>query len=307
MAWSVSDIPDQHGKIALVTGCGGLGFEDGLALARAGATVIFGGRSAEKGQAAVARVQETVSSANVRFELVDLASLDSIEECAGRLLCTQGHLDLLINNAGIMMIPERCETKDRFELQFGTNHLGHFALTARLMPLLLKSEAPRVVSLSSNFYRQGAIDFEDLHGRRKYSSTRQYSQSKLATLMFAFELDRRARAAQVSLISNAAHPGFARTDLVANGPGARGLTGIITTMLAPFLGQSAADGALATLYAATAPETAHGGGYYGPTKAFEMRGPPGVATLSRIAQDEVVAKRLWEVSAKLTRVEPQFA
>lgn len=307
MAWTALDMPDQTGKVALVTGYGGLGYEDGLALARAGATVIFAGRAAEKGEAAVRRVRQAYPQADVRFEALDLSSLASVEACADRLLASESHLDLLINNAGVMMIPERRLTKDGFELQFGTNHLGHFALTARLMPLLLQSQRSRVVSLSSGVHKQGSINFDDLQATRKYSPTGRYAQSKLATLLFALELDRRAKAAGANVVSNAAHPGFARTDLVANGPGARGVTAVITAIMAPFLAQSAAGGALPTLYAATAPEAAAGGGYYGPTKAFEMKGPPGVASLGKRAQDAEVARRLWDVSVQLTGVEPTFA
>lgn len=307
MDWNATNIPDQRGKVALVTGVGGLGFETGVALVRAGASLILAGRNPEKGQASVDRLRRTVPSADVQFVMVDLASLSSIEGCAARLSDEQNRIDLLINNAGVMNIPERRETEDGFELQFGTNHLGHYALTARLMPLLLKSAVPRVVSLSSNFHRQGTINFDDLHAKRHYNPTCQYAQSKLATLMFALELDRRARSAGAFLVSNAAHPGFARTDLVANGPGDKGLTAIISHLLGPIMGQTAAGGALSTLYAATAPEAAGGGKYYGPTKFLQMKGPPGEATIAKQAEDMNIAKRLWAISAEMTDVEPSFA
>ncbi len=205
-------------------------------------------------------------------------------------------LDLLINNAGVMALPRRQSTADGFELQFGTNHLGHFALTARLMPLLRRASGPRVVSVSSLAHRTGFIDFDDLQGARVYSPWKAYGQSKLATLMFALELQRRNDAAGWNLISNAAHPGFARTGLFASGPG--GLLSLATDFAAPFFGHSAADGAQPILFAAASPE-AKPGAYYGPGGIGELRGAPAPALVMPQARDAAAAAKLWDVSEKL--------
>jgi len=306
VAWTEDNMPSQTGKLAVVTGVGGLGFETGLALARAGASVVLAGRDPDKGRIAVDRIGMTGSSAQVRFELIDLASLASVAAFAERLLVEGTPLDILVNNAGVMSLPERHATADGFELQFGTNYLAHFALTGRLMPLLLKAPAPRVVNLSSLYHRQGVIDFEDLQGIRAYRPGRQYGESKLAMLMFALELDRRARAAGRPLMSNAAHPGFARTELIPNGPGTKGFTYLLSSLLKSVASHSAAEGALPTLYAATAPQ-ARGGGYYGPTSFYELKGPPGEAVIAPRAGDTEVARRLWEDSTRLTGVEISLA
>ena len=256
-----ADIPSQTGKTAVVTGAtGGLGYETALALTRAGAEVILTGRDDNKGQAAVEKISRDVVGANVSYERLDLANLASIADFAQRM---EGRpsLDLLINNAGVMALPRRQTTADGFEMQFGTNYLGHFALTARLLPLLRAASAPRIVSVSSLAHRTGFIDFNDLQGERIYSPWKAYGQSKLACLIFALELQRRSDAAGWNLISNAAHPGFSRTNLFAGGPG--GLISLATDFAAPLLGQSAADGARPILFAATSPE-AKPGGYYGP-------------------------------------------
>jgi NAD(P)-dependent dehydrogenase (short-subunit alcohol dehydrogenase family) len=207
-------------------------------------------------------------------------------------------LDILINNAGVMALPRRQVTADGFEMQLGTNHLGHFALTARLLPLLRRASAPRVVSLSSLAHRTGRIDFNDLQGARLYSPWKAYGQSKLACLMFALELQRRSSAAGWKVTSNAAHPGFARTNLFTSGPG--GLLSVATDFAAPFFGHSAADGARPTLFAATSP-TAEPGGYYGPGGFGELRGAPARALIMPQARDAAAAARLWDVSATLTR------
>lgn len=305
MAWSATNIPSQRGKLAIVTGVGGLGFETGLALARAGASVVLAGRNPDKGAIAVARVRAAAPAAQVRFELLDLASLASVAAFTGRMLGENRPLDILVNNAGVMNLPQRHETADGFELQFGTNYLGHFALTGRLMPLLLKAPTPRVVALSSLYHRHGAINFADLQGSQFYRPSRQYSESKLAMLMFALELDRRAQAAGLSLISNAAHPGFARTELIPNGPGTKGATYLLGRLLKSVASHSAADGALPTLYAATALE-ARGGGYYGPAGFYELKGPPREAFIAPRAKDMDTARRLWDISVKLTQVTPLF-
>jgi NAD(P)-dependent dehydrogenase (short-subunit alcohol dehydrogenase family) len=200
-----------------------------------------------------------------------------------------------------MALPERQLTTDGFEMQFGTNYLGHYALTAQLLPLLRRGNQPRVVNLSSLTHRRGAINFDDLQGTWPYSPGKAYSQSKLAMLMFALELQRRSDAGGWGLMSNAAHPGFARTDLIVNGPGASGLLGLLNKVLQPFISHSAAEGALPTLFAATSPE-AKPAGYYGPSGFYELKGPPAPAKIMPQAKDLAVAARLWDVSAALTGV-----
>lgn len=244
-----AEIPSQLGKTAVVTGStGGLGYEMVLALAKAGAEIILTGRDDRKGQSALEKVSREVVGARIRYERLGLASLASIADFAQRMQVRQS-LDLLINNAGVMALPRRQTTADGFEMQFATNYLGHFALTARLMPLLRRSSGPRVVSVSSLAHRTGSIDFGDLQGTRLYSPWKAYGQSKLACLMFALELQRRSDAAGWNLTSDAAHPGFSRTNLFASGPG--GLLSVATDFAAPFFGHSAADGARPILFAAT--------------------------------------------------------
>lgn len=295
--WTASDIPSQKGRSAVVTGTGGLGFEDALALAQAGCEVVIAGRNPQKGADAVARIRAQVPSASVRFEQLDLASLKSVNDFAARLSQQRDTLDLLINNAGVMVPPTRQETSDRFELQLGTNYLGHFALTARLMPLLRKGSAPRVVTLSSVAARQGQIDFNDLQSTKAYNAMRAYGQSKLACLMFAFELQRRSEAGNWGITSIAAHPGISRTELLHNAPGRWSLTGLTRSLLW-FLFQPPAQGALPTLYAATAPD-AEGGAYYGPHGMGEMRGYPAPSRIPPQATDRAVAARLWDVSEQI--------
>ncbi len=298
--WTASDIPPQAGRTAVVTGTGGLGFEDALALARAGADIVLAGRNPSKGANAVGRIVRQVSAAKVRFEHLDLADLESVAAFAARLQGCQDRLDLLINNAGVMVPPKRQVTKDGFELQLGTNYLGHFALTAYLMPLLRKGDGARVISLSSIAAPQGQIDFADLNATRSYKAMAVYAQSKLACLLFAFELQRRSDAAGWGLTSIAAHPGVARTALLHNGPGRQSLHGRVRSFL-PFLFQPADRGALPTLFAATSPEAAPGG-YYGPHRFAELRGYPAPAKIPRQALDEDVAARLWDFSEQLIGV-----
>jgi NAD(P)-dependent dehydrogenase (short-subunit alcohol dehydrogenase family) len=207
----------------------------------------------------------------------------------------------LINNAGVMDLPTRRLTEDGFELQFGTNHLSHFALTGLLLPLLRKAQAPRVVNVSSLAHRGGKIDFSNLQAERKYNSWAAYQQSKLANLLFTFELQRRSDAHGWGLITNAAHPGYARTELIPNGPGTGGLKGIAMKALGSFMSHSAAAGALPTLFAATSPQ-APPNGYYGPNGFYELKGPVAPAQVFPQAKDEAVARKLWEVSEQLTAV-----
>jgi NAD(P)-dependent dehydrogenase (short-subunit alcohol dehydrogenase family) len=298
--WTVSDIPSQKGRSAVVTGTGGLGFEDALALARAGSEVIIAGRSAEKGAAAVARIRAEIPSATVRFEKLDLASLESISNFGERLRGQRQSLDLLINNAGVMVPPQRRETDDGFELQLGTNYLGHFALTGQLLPLLRRGSKACVLTLSSIAARNGAIDFDDINAEKSYRPMPVYSQSKLACLMFAFELQRRSDAEGWDITSIAAHPGISRTDLLHNAPGRLSAMGIARSLLW-FLFQPAAQGALPTLFAATSPN-AKAGAYYGPDGMGEMRGYPALSKVPPQALDEAAAGRLWDISEALTKI-----
>lgn len=300
--WTLDDMPSQTGRTILVTGTGGLAFEDAIALAGAGGDVILAGRNPAKGASAIRRIKENVPGAAVTFEQVDLGNLASIEALATRLRGSRAHLDVLINNAGVMTPPIRKTTDDGFELQFGTNYLGHFALTARLLPLLINGREPRVVTLSSIAARtaNAAINFDDLQAEHDYKPMPVYSQSKLACLMFALELQRRSEKAGWGLSSIAAHPGISRTDLLHNAPGRRSAQGLLRSLLW-FLFQPASQGALPTLFAATSPD-ALGGGYYGPDKLQETRGHPTEARIPRQAMENHVAQRLWEISERLTGV-----
>jgi NAD(P)-dependent dehydrogenase (short-subunit alcohol dehydrogenase family) len=296
--WTTDDIPSLAGRLAVVTGGSeGLGYEDARALARAGASVIIAARNPERGHAAAQRIRGETGNPAVRFDVLDLASLQSIADFSAALLETGTPVDILINNAGIMTPPERRTTTDGFELQFGLNYLGHFALTARLLPLLQQSGMARVVSLGSVAARNGRIDFDDLQSER-YAAGRAYAQSKLADLLFAFELHRRSTAAGWGITSIAAHPGVSRTNLLISGAGAHSISGRARRYMA-FMFQPADRGALPTLFAATSPE-ARGGAYYGPRHLGETRGPVHEARVPAAARDEAVARRLWEESERLT-------
>lgn len=297
--WTVAQIPSQKGRVAVVTGTGGLGYEDALALARAGAEVIIAGRNPQKGAEAVAGIRAEVPSAVIAFEVLDLADLASVAAFADRVSQRHDKVHLLINNAGVMVPPTRQVTRDGFELQLGTNYLGHFALTARLLPLLRRGKA-RVVTLSSVAARQGKIDFGNFSSEASYVPMVAYSQSKLACLMFAYELQRRSDAGNWGITSIAAHPGVARTDLLHNAPGRGSMIGNMRSLLW-FLFQPAAQGALPTLYAATAPE-AQPGAYYGPHALGETRGYPKLAKAPPQALDRPVAAGLWTRSEEMTGV-----
>jgi NAD(P)-dependent dehydrogenase (short-subunit alcohol dehydrogenase family) len=302
MSFTVKDIPSQAGKLAVITGAtGGLGYETALALAGAGSKVVLAARNPQKGDEALARIRAIHPGADIRFDLLDLASLASVAAFAERLAGEGAPIDLLVNNAGIMALPQREVTADGFEAQLGVNYLSHFALTAHLLPLLRAAPAPRVVSLSSLAHRRGKIDFDDLQGQRLYRPWKAYTQSKLAMLMFALELQRQSHAGGWGLMSNAAHPGFARTELIPNGPGAGGAMGLASKLLFPILSHSAAAGALPTLLAATSPQ-ARPAAYYGPDGFSEMKGPPAPARIMPQAQDVAVAARLWTESEALTGV-----
>lgn len=298
--WNTSDIPDQHGRAAVVTGTSGLGLDTAVALAQAGCDVTIAGRNPKKGADALRTVQNIVPSATIRFVELDLADLSSVASFAERMKHERNSLDLLVNNAGVMVPPKRQQTKDGFELQIGTNYLGHFALTAHLKPLLMKGNDPRVVSLSSLAANGGRIDFDDINAESIYQPLREYRQSKLACLMFALELDRRSNAAGWGISSLAAHPGIARTGLVHNTLGRRSVAGLARTLLW-FLLQPSSQGALSQLYAATSSH-AKGGGYYGPDRLFETRGHPRPARVPRQAQDEAMRHALWTLSERMTGV-----
>jgi NAD(P)-dependent dehydrogenase (short-subunit alcohol dehydrogenase family) len=298
--WTLANLPPQAGRTAIVTGTGGLGFEDALALSRAGADVIIAGRNPDKGASAVERIRQQVGNATVRFERLDLASLASVADFAERMKAGLAGVDLLINNAAVMNPPTRRLSSDGYELQFATNYLGHFALTGRLLPLLRRARQPRVVTVSSVAARGGRIAFDDLQAEHAYRPMTAYGQSKLACLIFALELQRRSDASGWGLTSLGAHPGISRTDLLPNGSGRWSAAGLMRACLW-FLFQPAAQGALPTLYAASA-ASAQGGGYYGPKRFGETRGAPGPAAIPAQAQDEAVATRLWATSERLSGV-----
>lgn len=298
-AWSTADMPSQKGRIFLVTGgTSGMGFEDAKALASAGARVIIAARNATRGQEAIDKIRQDVPAAQVQFESVDLSSLSSVRDLGKRLGASLPRLDGLINNAAIMATPERATSVDGLEMQFATNYAGHFVLTAELLPLLRRSDAPRVVTLSSIAVHRGTLNLDDLQSTGTYEPMATYAQSKLACLMFAFELQRRSDAAGWGIQSMAAHPGVAVTELVARGPGLDSPQGRQWASHREHY-QTAAQGAIPTLYAATAP-TAQGGAYYGPTGPNEISGPLGLATVPAIARDTAAAARLWELSEEIT-------
>lgn len=299
--WTVSDMPSQEGRIVLITGgTSGMGYEDALALSRAGAEVIIAARNAERGQQTIERIRQQVPDADVRFEAVDLANLASVRNLATRLNERLARLDVLINNAAIMAPPQRKISADGYELQLATNYLGHFALTGLLMPLLRESDDGRVISLSSIAASRGTINFNDLQAEQTYNPYATYAQSKLAVLQWAFELQRRSEASGWGVRSIAAHPGVAVTELVERGPGLDSQFGMRWAEDRDEY-HSAAQGALSTLYAATAPE-AIGGAYYGPTGEEEKRGPLGFAQTPETATTRADADKLWQLSERLTGV-----
>ncbi len=300
--WTTANIPQRKEGLAVITGSTeGVGYEDALALSSAGWTVIMMGRNSKKGTESIAKIHQINPKAKVNFEKIDLADLSSIKAFASKMISKGQPIDLLINNAGVMTPPKRLETADGFELQFGTNHLGHFALTAQLLPLLRKSGAARVVTVSSIANREGKINFDDLQSKSSYAPGKAYSQAKLANLMFALELQRQSEKHGWGILSMAAHPGVSRTNLLITGAGRWSVAGMARTLL-PFLFQPTAQGALPTLYAATSPE-AKGGFYYGPNKMMETRGFPSIAKIPAQAEDANVSLRLWHLSQSLSKVE----
>ncbi len=301
--WTADDLPDLSGKTIIVTGANsGIGYEAALGFARKQARVVLACRSMEKAAAAAAQITAANPRAAVEIMELDLSDLKSVRAFADAFRGKHQALHVLCNNAGVMAIPYR-KTADGFEMQFGTNHLGHFALTGLLLDLLLASEASRVVTVSSGVHRMGRIRFDDLQWQRGYRKWLAYGQSKLANLLFTFELQRKAEAAGAKLISVACHPGYAATNLQAAGPRMAGssvmesLFGVGNRMFA----QSAAAGALPTLYAAAAPGV-RGGDYIGPDGVGELWGYPTKVGCSASARDPQAAARLWQISEKLTNV-----
>lgn len=276
-----------------------MGFEEALALAQAGANVILASRDQAKGEAAVVKIRGLVSNANVSFEIIDLADLSSVKDFGAKMLSKLTKLDILINNAGVMTPPKRLETKDGYELQFGTNYLSHFALTSYLLPLLKKAKG-RVVSLSSVAARKGAINLADLQAKKNYQPMPVYAQSKIACLMFAIELQKRSDQNGWGITSVASHPGVSRTDLFTSSA-ADSRTPKLIRKYGWFLFQPVSQGALPVLYAATS-QNAQPGGYYGPHAIREIRGYPAVAKVPKQAQDSQSQKKLWDLSEKLAKV-----
>ncbi|WP_431234972.1 SDR family NAD(P)-dependent oxidoreductase [Mycolicibacterium psychrotolerans] len=290
--WTAADIPDQTGRTAVITGANtGLGYETARALAAKGAHVVLAVRNLDKGKAAADLIGRRYPGADVSVQELDLTSLASIRAAAEELRARHDRIDLLINNAGVMMTPKQT-TQDGFELQFGTNHLGHFALTGLLLDRVLAAPASRVVTVSSNGHRFGRMRFDDLQSERSYNRTAAYGQAKLANLLFTYEL--RKRLAGTDTIATAAHPGSSATELGRNLPK-------IVEWGFGLTVQDAEMGALPTLRAATDP-TVHGGQYYGPGGLLQMRGYPKLVSSNGRSHDVAAQKRLWAVSEELTGV-----
>ena len=288
--WSAREMPRQDGKRVVVTGSNsGIGFHTALELGRAGAEVILAVREVARGEEAKAKMLEAAPGASFTVEALDLASLASVRAFAARLTERGQPLDILINNAGVMALPERELTGDGYERQVATNHLGHFALTALLLPLLAEAPAPRVVTVSSAMAYFAKVDVDDLQSERRYAPMRAYGISKLSNLLFMLELDRRF--AEAGILSVAAHPGSTTTNLQK----------YAFKWAMPLFGQTADVGALPTLYAAVGDDVA-GGTFFGPRKMFGMWGPPSIARLPKRAKDEAVAAALWDRSLELTGV-----
>jgi len=301
--WRAKDLPNLSGRTFIVTGGNsGVGFETCRALAGRGARVTLACRDLTKGGDAAGRIRGEHAEADIEVRELDLASLDSVRRFAEGWLAEGHDLDGLVNNAGVMALPYR-KTADGFEMQIGTNHLGHFALTGRLLPRILATHGARVVTVSSTVHKLGRIDFDDLMGERRYGSWRAYAQSKLANLLFAHELQRRLTAGGADAISVAAHPGYAATNLQAAGPRMEGAAWIerITALGNRLVAQSAAQGALPILHAAAALDV-RGWDYFGPGGFLELWGPPVRVQASKAAHDRATALRLWDVSERLTGV-----
>lgn len=304
--WTASNIPSQQGRLVLITGANsGIGWEAALELARHGAEIILPARTQVKADDAIARIRREVPAAVLHPEILDLADLNSVRAFAARIVerFPGPSLDLLINNAGVMAIPTRELTVDGYERQFATNYLGPFALTALLFNSIKPQPGSRIVTVTSSASKFGKIDFANLQSERRYSPMWQaYAQSKLADSVFALELQRRLTAIHSPILSTAAHPGYAITNLQTSGPGEGNFTmRILELFLKPILSQDAAHGALPTLFAAVSPD-AQPGGYYGPSGFQELKGNPVPAKIAPLAKDVATAKRLWAESEQLTGV-----
>ncbi|MGF1468889.1 MAG: oxidoreductase [Sandaracinaceae bacterium] len=300
--WTPADLPDLVGRTVLITGANsGIGFEAAGHLAGAGAHVVLACRNGAKAQTAAERIRGAHPEARTEVLLLDLADLDAVRQAAGRFGSGHDRLDVLVNNAGVMALPHRTTT-DGFEMQLGTNHLGHFALTGLLLPSLLAAEAPRVVTVSSGAHRFGRIAFDDLQSQQSYSRWGAYGQSKLANLLFTLELSRQAEAAGTPLRAVACHPGYSATNLQRTGPrmAGRGLEEALFQLTNRLFAQSADRGSWPTLYAATM--DVDNGAYIGPGGLLEVAGPPQRVGRSERARNEETARRLWRVSEELTGV-----
>jgi NAD(P)-dependent dehydrogenase (short-subunit alcohol dehydrogenase family) len=294
--WTANDISDLSGKTAVVTGANsGLGYETAMALARHGAHVVLACRDEGRGTEAIERLRAEVPDASAELSLLDLADLTSVRKFAEGYSGERGQLDILVNNAGVMALDERRQTADGFEMQLGTNHLGHFALTGLLLPQLQAGPGGRVVNVTSFGHKVGRMNFDDLQWERSYRKWLAYGRSKLANLLFTFEFDRRARAAGSGVIAAVAHPGYANTNLQSG----------TSFQWSNFMAQSAADGALPQLYGATAPDV-QSGEFFGPGGFMELRGAPKRVKAAKKAYDAETGRRLWEVSEQLTGVTSQF-
>lgn len=300
--WTLDQAPRLDGKTAIVTGAtGGLGYETALGLARLGATTILAARNPDKGVRAMARIQQDAPGARLRFAQLDLASLASVARFAA---AQESPIDILVNNAAVMALPTRCLTQDGFEQQIGVNYLAHFALTARLKDALCAAPGgARVVQVASLAHRRGALGLDDFQSERSYSPFDVYRRTKLAMLMFALELHRRATRHGWAMRSSAAHPGWSRTDIIPNGmgQGAPRLKASLVALVFNALAQPARDGALPLLFAAVAPAT-EGGAYYGPTRRGETRAGVGPSWIAPQALDPAAAAALWTLSERLTEV-----
>lgn len=290
-------------KIAIVTGAnGGIGFHTALQLAKGGAHVVLACRDYAKGTDTLRRVLDAVPAAKVELAILDLSSLDSVRKFCARFMENNANLDLLVNNAAVMALPKRTLSKDGFEMQFATNHLGHFLLTAELFPHLLKSAAPRVVTVSSIAHRYGKIDLNELNAEKDYEGWAAYGNSKLANLLFSFELARRIKEAGLPILSVAAHPGVAKTNILSSGPqaGRKVLRTYISELFTNFFAQTDAEGALPVIFASEDPSVVNGE-YFGPNGMMEVRGTPTRVSARPNALDEEVASKLWSASEAMTQ------
>lgn len=295
--WDSNDIPDQKGRIAIVTGSSsGIGYETARVLANKNAEVIMAVRNLQKGNAALDKIKAGYQDADVKVMELDIARLESVRRFTEDFKKNYSRLDLLINNAGVMM-PPYSKTADGFELQFGTNHLGHFALTGLLMDLIINTESSRIVNVSSTSHKSGKIDFDDLDWeKRTYKKMRAYGDSKIANIYFTYELQRNLEKAGSKTIAVASHPGWTATELQRH-------VGIVN-FLNRFFSQGIDMGALPTLYAAIAPDV-KGGDYYGPAGWLEMRGYPKKVESNELSHDQKISKKLWEASEELTGIKWQ--